>query len=212
MEDAVSSPLLLRKREKFWGVGWGETRQPTGSVRPPAQRHTSSLRDDLFLSTGRGDHQETKTQQHPRTLGRDCPGASGDADGPLQAPSPSGLHAASPQSPEPPEEHPVPEKPTQGVVFSSRLESETLKVPGGAAQPANWGLEPEKELQLGEACTQPQQSPLRSQRTPGVRERDPSSRPCPWLLFWAKKSEEGTCLCFLHQRVLNLPSSVSSSY
>lgn len=197
MEDTVSSPLLLRKREKFRGVGWGEMREPVGSVRPPAQHHTSSLGEDLLPSTGRGDHQETKTQQHPRTLGRDRPGASGDADGPLQVPSPLGLHAASPRSPEPQEEHPVPEKPTQGVVFSLRLESETLKVPGMAAQPADWGLEPEKELQLGEACTHPQQSPLRSQRTPGVRERDPSSRPCPWLLFWAKKSEEGTRLSFL---------------
>lgn len=79
-------------------------------------------------------------------LGSDCPGASGEADGLLQALSPWVLHAASLRSPEPEEQCPIPEKPRQDVVFSACLASEILEVRNVAAPTCKPGTG--KTLQL----------------------------------------------------------------
>lgn len=98
----------------------------------------------------------------------------------------------------------------QGIMFSSCLASDMLKVPSMATPACKPGtgkaLQAAGVLGSGSAARAELQAPpahqpggwLESQRTLGVRERDPSPPHCPWLLFWAKKSKESTLFSFLH--------------
>lgn len=115
------------------------------------------------------------------------------------------LHAASPQSPEPPEEHPVPDKPTQGVIVSSCSASEILGVAGAAAPACTRGTGAAGSHAKPEhSCLRHRQGPvviidlgagvgwLRSQRTHEVRERGPSS-PLS-LASVLGKEKQGRCI------------------